>query len=32
MSALPYIMTIILLSGFIGRPSPPSAIGVPYKK
>jgi len=32
MVALPYIMTIILLSGFIGRPSPPSAIGLPYRK
>lgn len=32
MMALPYVMTILLLSGFIGRPSPPSAIGVPYKK
>ena len=32
MIALPYILTILLLSGFIGRPTPPSAIGVPYKK
>ncbi|MDA9163966.1 ABC transporter permease [Amylibacter sp.] len=32
MIALPYILTILLLSGFIGRPTPPSAIGVPYIK
>jgi len=32
MLAIPYIMTILLLSGFIGRPSPPASIGVPYNK
>lgn len=32
MLALPYILTILLLSGFIGRPSPPAAIGQPYRK
>lgn len=32
MMALPYILTVLLLSGFIGRPSPPSAIGQPYQK
>jgi simple sugar transport system permease protein len=32
MLALPYILTILLLSGFIGRPTPPSAIGQPYIK
>ena len=30
--ALPYIMTVLLLAGFIGRASPPAAIGVPYVK
>ena len=32
MLALPYIMTVLLLAGFIGRASPPAAIGVPYSK
>lgn len=32
MLALPYIMTVLLLAGFIGRASPPKAIGVPYIK
>jgi simple sugar transport system permease protein len=30
--ALPYILTVILLAGFIGRALPPKAIGVPYVK
>lgn len=30
--ALPYIMTVLLLAGFIGRANPPAAIGVPYVK
>ncbi|MGC6535793.1 MAG: ABC transporter permease [Candidatus Puniceispirillaceae bacterium] len=30
--ALPYIMTVILLAGFIGSATPPRAIGVPYVK
>ena len=30
--ALPYVMTVILLAGFIGSASPPRAIGVPYVK
>ena len=32
MLALPYIVTVLLLAGFIGRPAPPTAIGVPYQK
>lgn len=30
--ALPYILTVILLAGFIGRAIPPKAGGVPYLK
>jgi len=30
--ALPYILTVILLAGFVGRAIPPKAIGVPYVK
>ena len=30
--ALPYIMTVVLLAGFIGTATPPKAIGVPYVK
>jgi len=30
--ALPYILTVILLAGFIGRAIAPKAIGVPYVK
>ncbi|GHA44826.1 ABC transporter permease [Amylibacter ulvae] len=32
MLAIPYIVTVLLLAGFIGRPTPPAAIGVPYEK
>lgn len=32
MLAIPYIVTVIVLAGFIGRPSPPAAIGTPYDK
>ena len=28
--ALPYILTVILLAGFIGKANPPKAIGLPY--
>jgi general nucleoside transport system permease protein len=31
-NALPYIMTIVLLAGFIGKSVPPKASGVPYSK
>ncbi len=30
--ALPYVLTVILLAGFIGRAVPPAASGVPYVK
>ena len=30
--ALPYLMTVILLAGFIGKAMPPRATGVPYVK
>ena len=30
--ALPYVLTVILLAGFIGRAIPPRAIGVPFVK
>ncbi|GGB57591.1 ABC transporter permease [Roseibium aquae] len=30
--ALPYILTVILLAGFIGKAVPPKAAGVPYLK
>jgi general nucleoside transport system permease protein len=31
-NALPYIMTVILLAGFIGKSIPPKASGTPYTK
>jgi general nucleoside transport system permease protein len=30
--ALPYVLTVILLAGFIGKAIPPRASGVPYVK
>ncbi len=30
--ALPYVMTVVLLAGFIGRAVPPKASGLPYVK
>ena len=32
MQALPYILTVVLLAGFIGKAVPPRAGGVPYTK
>jgi general nucleoside transport system permease protein len=30
--ALPYLMTVVLLAGFIGRAYAPKALGTPYIK
>ena len=30
--ALPYLLTVVLLAGFIGRAEPPRALGLPYVK
>ena len=32
MQAMPYIMTVVLLAGFIGKAVPPKAAGLPYVK
>jgi len=29
---VPYVLTVVLLAGFIGRANPPKAVGVPYSK
>ncbi len=30
--ALPYLLTVVLLAGFIGKATPPKAVGIPYLK
>ena len=30
--ALPYVLTVVLLAGFVGKAVPPKAGGVPYVK
>ncbi len=32
MQALPYVITVVILAGFVGRAIPPKAVGVPYVK
>ncbi len=32
MQAVPYVLTVVLLAGFVGRAIPPRAAGVPYVK
>lgn len=29
---IPYVVTIVILAGFIGRAAPPAALGIPYEK
>jgi general nucleoside transport system permease protein len=29
---LPYVLTVVLLAGFVGKAIPPKASGVPYVK
>ncbi|WP_324762937.1 ABC transporter permease [Sinorhizobium meliloti] len=31
-SSLPYILTVVILAGFVGRATPPAAGGIPYAK
>lgn len=31
-SSVPYILTVLILAGFVGRATPPASVGVPYVK
>lgn len=31
-SSVPYILTVLVLAGFVGRATPPASVGVPYVK
>ncbi len=30
--AIPYLLTVLVLAGFVGKAMPPKAVGIPYVK